>query len=232
LLIRTPCFAFLLSTGLALAAPASAATHTASIPKERQPGPSERVVPERGVFLVAKRGLSDPRFQQTVVLVLAHGDSGTLGVIINRPTELELSRVLPDLEVPDKEPHTLFFGGPVGLNVLLFLTRSVTPPARTQNVMADVYFGADRDTLAALLHQHKGARELRMYVGHSGWAPGQLAAEIARGDWLLVHGDPQTVFDKDQKNIWPELMRQHPAPPMTIQIPRPWRTARAGSLTH
>lgn len=187
---------------------------TASIPKNFSP---TRIVPQKGVFLVAKRSMPDPRFQRTVVLLLAHGDRGTLGLIINRPTEILLSRALPDLQVPDEEPHALFFGGPVGVNMLIFLVRSGAPLQQAEHVMADVYYSADRDTLEQLLTEHRGAKELRMYVGHSGWASGQLATEIARGDWLLVQGDSKTLFEKDLERIWPELIEKH-APPREMIV--------------
>ncbi|MFQ5935603.1 MAG: YqgE/AlgH family protein [Acidiferrobacterales bacterium] len=188
----------------------------ASIPGQRDSTPPQSVVPEKGVFLVAKRGMPDPRFQRTVVLLLAHSDQGTLGLIINRPTEILLSRVLPDLKAPASKQHALFFGGPVGMDMLLFLTRSGAPPERTRHVMADVYYSADRDTLEQLLETQKGSSELRMYIGHSGWAPGQLASEIARGDWLLVHGDSNTIFKSDLKTIWPKLIDKAPPPGMII----------------
>lgn len=188
---------------------------TSSIPKEHQ-FPPTRITPQKGVLLVAKRSMRDPRFQRTVVLLLAHGDEGTLGLIINRPTDIPLSQALPELAVPAKEPHILFFGGPVGINMLIFLVRTGAPLQQAAHVMADVYYSADKDTLEQLLKEHRDAHELRLYVGHSGWAPGQLAAEIARGDWLLVRGDSKTVFEKDLESIWPELIEQRPPPGMIV----------------
>lgn len=190
-------------------------TKVSAIPRDQR-APTRTIVPGKGIFLVAKRDMSDPRFRRTVVLLLAHGDGGTLGLIINRRTELPLSRALPDLNAAGNEQHALFFGGPVGLNTLIFLVRSGTPPQQSSHVMADVYYSADRDTLEAALNQHKQANELRMYLGHSGWAPGQLAAEIARGDWLLVGGDSETVFEENLDAIWWELIERGPPPGIIV----------------
>jgi putative AlgH/UPF0301 family transcriptional regulator len=85
---------------------------------------SGEVILQKGMFLVAHPDMLDPRFQQTVILLLSHGKRGTLGLIINRPTRTQLSQALPDLEIPNKARHLLFFGGPVGINSLLFLVRS------------------------------------------------------------------------------------------------------------
>lgn len=192
-------------------------TRLSIIPKQPRLGPDQSVIPEKGVFLVAKRSMPDPRFRETVVLLLAHGDGGTLGVIINRPTDIPFSEALPDLSDISEENHTLFFGGPVALDRLVFLMRAGTPPTPAEHVMADVYYSASRDVLEGLLKQSKGARELRMFVGHSGWSPGQLASEIARGDWLLVRADARTVFEKELDEIWPELIHESPPPEMIIE---------------
>jgi putative transcriptional regulator len=201
-------------------------TPVVSLPKEREL-PSAPLTPQKGVFLVAKPGMVDPRFQRTVVLLLAHSDKGTLGLIINRPTEVPLSRVLPDLEAPDAERHALFFGGPVGMDMLIFLLRGAAPPEHARHVMTDVYYSADRDTLEQLLVKRKARSELRMYIGHSGWGPGQLGAEIARGDWLLVRADSETVFEKDLQTIWPQLMNTPPTPGRFIQYDGPRPTSAA-----
>lgn len=216
--IRRSC-ALLLSGLLALSAQGWTDERVAVIPKGPTLGPSGPVVPTQGMLLVASRGMADPRFKQAVVLLLEHGEEGSLGVIINRATRLTLARVLPELDVPEKNRHKLFFGGPVGLNMLLFLIRGENPPGGAENVVTDVYYSADRAMLEGLLARRVGVDALRLYVGHSGWAPGQLAAEIAQGDWSLVQGDATTLFDKDIKTIWPDLMDRLPPPGIYIEGP-------------
>lgn len=189
----------------------------ASMPEGGKIPRTQPLAPQKGIFLVAKPGMQDPRFQRTVVLLLAHSDKGTVGVIINRPTEILLSRVLPNLQVPAADEHALFFGGPVGMDMLIFLMRRNAPPKHGSHVMTDVYYSADRETLEELLKQRQDKHELRLYLGHSGWAPGQLAAEIARGDWLLARANSVTVFQKDLHTIWPELIEHHPGPGMLIK---------------
>ena len=76
--------------------------------------------------------------------------------------------------------------------------------------MADVYYSADRNTLETALNQHKKTDELRMFLGHAGWAPGQLAGELFRGDWLLVRADSHSVFEKNLDGLWRELIDRGP----------------------
>ncbi len=177
------------------------------------------MAPAQGVLLVARPAMPDPRFSQAVVLLLEHGADGTLGVIINRSTNIPLARAVPDLEVPGKEGHRLYFGGPVALSTLLFLIRSEDPPAGARNVITDVYYSADRATLEGLLTRRAGSDTLRLFAGHSGWAPGQLDSEIAAGDWSLVAGEAGTVFDTEVEAIWPDLIDRLPPPGLFIQAP-------------
>lgn len=179
----------------------------------------QSVEPAKGVFLVATPGMQDPRFRRSVVLLLEHGESGTLGLILNKATEIPLAQVLPDMEGSSRESNPLFFGGPVRLDGILFLTRDTEAPERAEHVMEDVYYSGDRSLLEQLLEEDKDSGELRIFIGNSGWSPGQLAAEIAEGAWKLVRGDSSTVFDKDLDDIWPDLIGPPSPSPFMVQRP-------------
>ena len=177
----------------------------------------QTLVPEKGIFLVATPGMQDPRFRRSVVLLLEHGEKGALGLIVNKVTDVSLAQVLPDQEDTSRESNLLFFGGPVGLDGILFLTRGAEQPERAEHVMEDVYYSGDRSLLEEFLEQNKGAGELRVFLGNSGWSPGQLAAEIARGSWKLVRGDSDTLFEKDLDEIWPDLIGPPTPSPFMVQ---------------
>ena len=179
----------------------------------------QALVPEKGIFLVATDGMRDPRFRRSVVLLLEHGENGTLGLIVNKVTEISLAQVLPDQGGGSRESNLLFFGGPVGPDGILFLTRSAEPPERAEHVMEDVYYSGDKNLLEKFLKQNKGSDELRIFVGNSGWSPGQLAAEIAEGAWRLVRGDSDTLFEKDLNDIWPDLIGPPAPSPFMVQGP-------------
>ena len=192
-------------------------------PVFRENPSQQALVPEKGIFLVATAGMQDPRFRRSVVLLLEHGENGTLGLIVNKVTEISLPQVLPDLKDSGQESNLLFFGGPVGLDGILFLTRNAEPPERAEHVMEDVYYSGDRNLLKEFLKQNKGAGELRVFLGNSGWSPGQLAAEIAEGAWRLVRGDSDTLFERDLDDLWPDLI----GPP----APSPFMVLRTHSTT-
>jgi len=179
----------------------------------------QTLVPEKGIFLVATAGMQDPRFRRSVVLLLEHGENGTLGLIVNKVTEISLAQVLPDLKDSGQESNLLFFGGPVGLDGILFLTRKAEPPERAEHVMEDVYYSGDRNLLMEFLKQNKGDGELRVFLGNSGWSPGQLAAEIAEGAWKLVRGDSDALFERDLDDLWPDLIGPPAPSPFMVQRP-------------
>jgi putative transcriptional regulator len=167
--------------------------------------PAAKVDPAPGVFLVAKPSIDGGPFHQSVVLLLAHGTEGTLGVIVNRATEIPLSTVLEGLDAVERSDPPVNFGGPVALDGLTFLFQADAPPENGKSVMDGVYFSGERKVLEKLLEK-KEAR-LKLYLGHAGWAPGQLQGEIVRGSWTLVPADAFTVFQKSPEAIWPELSR-------------------------
>ena len=209
-----------LGLALLLLAAASGSWGMPSLAEESGLLLQETIVPEKGVFLVASSDMLDPQFRYTVVLLLTHGAEGTLGLIINRATQVPVSDLFPDLNSPGQDSNLLFSGGPVGLDGLLLLTRSGEPPDRGTHVLEDVYFSGDRELLEELLQQAKGTAELRVYLGHSGWLPGQLAAEIARGDWHLVRADTQTLFEKDLDELWRDLIVPPPPRPFIVHRQR------------
>ena len=179
-----------------------------AVPSAQSYGQPQRVPTERpakGKFLVAERHVPEP-FRQSVVLLLAHQATGTVGLIVNRVTKVALSEVLPDLKPAAKSSDAVFFGGPVALNGLMFVYRSKAPPKLADHLLEDVYVGGDRSALEKLLEEKKRSAELRVYLGYAGWGPGQLESEIARGDWHVMGADAKTLFQEEVERLWPELI--------------------------
>lgn len=161
-----------------------------------------------GIFLIAKREMRDPRFQQTVVLVTQPPQGGPFGVIINRPLDHPLAEVFPDQAPMKGRKDVLYFGGPVGRDGLMFLVRTSKPPAHAVHVLKDVYFTGDVKWIETLLKRPAPTQGLRVFAGYSGWGPGQLQNEIQRGDWHVLPADATTIFEKDPARIWPELIKR------------------------
>ncbi len=162
--------------------------------------------PNKGVLLIARRGMPDPRFERTVVLLASHDDNGSLGLIINRASQTRLGTLLPELNALDDKGHSVYFGGPVGVNSLKFLVRHNPPPDAALHVMEDLYLSASQSTLESMLQNQKSSQELRVYVGYAGWAPGQLDSELVRKDWHLHKAAIGHVFNTEPGLVWQELI--------------------------
>jgi putative transcriptional regulator len=152
--------------------------------------------------------LRDLNFKDSVVLVMNNIASAPAGIILNRPTKIAVSKLFDDLERLSKLEDKLYFGGPVATGAVSFLFRADTPPERATRVIDGVYFSTSRDLLIELLARDKPMEQLKIFVGYSGWAPGQLEAEIERGDWSLAPADLDAIFGKKAEHPWPE----QPAP--------------------
>jgi len=162
----------------------------------------------KGVFLAADLRLIDPNFSKTVVLITQHGPGGSVGVIINRPSRTPLAHAFPNIKEFEKRPETLFIGGPVQREVRILLLRTETPPEAAVQIIEKVYVAPPVETLTHLIAQEAFKDPFRVYSGYAGWAPGQLQGEIDRGDWRVLPGDPDLLFQEETASIWEELFRR------------------------
>ena len=156
------------------------------------------------VFLVASPGLLDPNFRQTVVLVTRAEDGSNVGFIINRPGPHSLAQILPKSEVLKRFTEPLYLGGPVEAAGLFAIFRAKDNPEGAMRVLGDVSFALDPVVVEELLHDPP--KQLRFFNGYCGWAPGQLAFEMQRGGWYVVHADADTVFRKNMSTLWDEML--------------------------
>ncbi|MEX1326466.1 MAG: YqgE/AlgH family protein, partial [Desulfobacterales bacterium] len=150
----------------------------------------------QGKFLVASRRLLDPNFRETVVLLIRYGPDGAIGLVINRPVELKISTVLPDIKELERSQETLYLGGPVEPARVLLLVRSAKPPEASMPVFGDVYLSSSQKVLQDLIKKPVKEERFRIYAGYAGWAPKQLESELDRGHWHVLKADTETLFDK------------------------------------
>lgn len=161
----------------------------------------------RGRLLVAAPPLVDPNFDRTVVLLLEHGDDGTLGIVLNRPTTATLDETLPDWQALASAPAVLFAGGPVAPDAVIALARSnaIEPADGWIPVLDDlgtVDIGRDPADLAVEL------TGLRVFVGYAGWGPGQLEGELDQGAWFVVRATAGDAFTSDPSDLWRAVLRR------------------------
>ena len=167
---------------------------------------------EHAFLLVAKHGMVDANFAETVVLAVRPDDGGPVGVILNRPSTVELRALYPDRAEIAGRRDLVFLGGPVEPDALLFAFRSARKPSKGLFVADDIYISGFSEVLAEILKQPENAGQQRFFVGFSGWAAGQLENEIAQGGWYVLRFDAKAVFDMNPLTMYQELLRRAVVP--------------------
>ena len=168
------------------------------------PTSAGEATPLTTILLVARPELKDPNFGDSVVLVMNNIAVAPKGIIVNRPTQITVSSVFQDLPHLAKVDDKLYFGGPVEMTAVSFLFRADAAPENATAVLDGIYLSTDAELLYKLLRRERPMEGLRIYVGYSGWAPGQLEAEIARGSWKLVRAEAAAIFDNKSERPWPD----------------------------
>jgi putative transcriptional regulator len=159
-----------------------------------------------GNLLVANEKLGDPNFAESVVLIMQHDDNGTAGLVINRRTHVSLSRVFPKLRGASEDP--VYVGGPVEIEVVQALFRSPAKKDHMTHISGDVYVSGNKDAIEESITLRAAASKFHVYLGSAGWAPGQLAAEIRVGAWVVLGGGTRFVFDENPDSLWSRLIRE------------------------
>ena len=169
---------------------------------------------EPGTLLVAAPSLVDPNFRRTVVYVIDHRREGTLGVVLNRPSEVAVHDVLPVWGPHVSRPKAIFVGGPVEQKTALCLgalrtgetAAAVTGVIGVRGPVALVDLDADPEPLVPKL------RGLRVFAGYAGWESRQLAGEIERKDWIVVPALPDDVLSPPTVDLWGRVLRRQGMP--------------------
>lgn len=163
-----------------------------------------------GRLLLATPALLDPNFRRGVILVLDHGDDGTMGVMLNRPLEVRVDVVLPTWQQHVTEPAVLFQGGPVGLDSalgLVALPGDLPEPLGIRRLDGSLAL-VDLDTPPETVVPHLSG--IRVFAGYAGWGADQLEREIAEGSWYVVPSEPRDPFSADPVQLWREVLRRQP----------------------
>jgi len=150
-------------------------------------------------FLIAMPNMVDPTFSGTVIYLCDHNEQGALGLVINRPTDIDLeslfSRIDLKLEIEPLLHIPVYFGGPVQTERGFVLHEPVEGIAYTSSMaVGGLAMTTSKDVLEAVA-SGTGPERFLLTLGHAGWGAGQLEDEISKNGWLTVQADPHIVFD-------------------------------------
>ena len=182
--------------------------------------------PAKGKLLVATELVQGEVFARTVILLLHYDENGAMGIVVNRPTDIEPGELVDDVEAFSAYSGKLYWGGPVQMSSLRALLRTGAAPKGAEAIVGSVYLVHIVDNL---MDPPADPASLRFFIGYAGWGAGQLDREMARGSWHVVPALDEYVFADEPRELWKRLTppREHRAAiPRTELAEKP--LARAG----
>lgn len=162
-------------------------------------------------LLVASPSLRCPFFQRSVVLLVEHDEGGSLGFVVNRPSDMALDALVERLDLKDVAPNLpgdVWVGGPVAPDTgwVLYDPGTGDAGAAAVHLGPRLAVSASRELLSRLA-KREGPKRYAVLLGYAGWGPGQLDEEIADGAWIPVELDPAVVFDTEVDRRWARALR-------------------------
>ena len=160
-------------------------------------------------FLIAMPAMADPHFSKTLTFICEHNDQGALGIVINRPIEMNLAALLEQVAIPLSgetfKSIPIHFGGPVQVDRGFVLHTPLGQWQSTLAVSPEIGLTTSKDILQAVA-RGDGPGKLFVTLGYAGWAPGQLENELAQNAWLTVQAKPEVIFDLPAEQRLPAAM--------------------------
>ena len=160
-------------------------------------------------FLIAMPSMVDPHFAKSLTFVCEHNEQGALGVVVNRPIEMNLHSMLEQVSIaPESDQFksvSVHFGGPVQVDRGFVLHAPLGEWQSTLAVSAEIGLTTSKDILEAVA-RGAGPRQMLVTLGYAGWAPGQLEHELAQNAWLTVQAKPEVIFDFPAEGRLPAAM--------------------------
>lgn len=161
-----------------------------------------------GQLLVATPRLEEPTFRRTVILMLDHNDEGALGLVVNRPMDVDVAAVLPAWQPYATAPGRLYQGGPVQLDSALGLVAvpgDDEEPLGVKRIIGSLGL-VDLDTPPEVVVGSVAG--LRIFAGYAGWSGGQLEGEIDEGAWFVLDAEPRDPFSDRPDRLWRDVLRR------------------------
>lgn len=156
-------------------------------------------------FLIAMPGLQDPNFSRTVTYVCEHTEHGAMGIVINRPIEIQLGEVLEQLDIVVRSPEaagaTVYLGGPVQTDRGFVIHCGPLEFDSTLRIAADIRVTTSRDVLEAIA-EGRGPAQSLIALGYAGWGSGQLEDELSANAWLNGPASDDIIFNLPPTQRW------------------------------
>lgn len=168
-------------------------------------GQYQKYQPSAGRLLIADPSLEGGEFRKSIILLVDHSDEGSLGVILNKPSDILLSKAVNGLKDFDMD---LFYGGPVETETIFFLHSLGSEVPGTLPVGQGLFWGGDANYVRDRINRGLvKPGQIRFFVGYSGWAPGQLEEELERDSWIVSNASIIDILSPHPVEMWSSAMK-------------------------
>lgn len=159
-----------------------------------------KLLPKKGRLLASEPYLPDPNFERTLILLTEHNEEGSVGFVLNKPSESIIGDVMPDI----KNIHTpVLIGGPVQQDTLHFIHR-VPDVTDAIEVVPGIYWGGNFEQILLLIETGQISEgQVNFFLGYSGWSPGQLNEELKANSWIVNDRvSEELIFETGYDEMW------------------------------
>ncbi|HEY1658787.1 MAG TPA: YqgE/AlgH family protein [Candidatus Sulfotelmatobacter sp.] len=161
-----------------------------------------------GKLLVASRDLGDPQFAKTVILLARYDAQGALGLILNRRTNVPLSRALESLKAAKDRSDPIYLGGPMEMAAVFALFQSPARIEGAENLFDGVYMITAKPLFEQTMLARPDPGVFHVYLGYAGWTRDQLRQEVELGAWFIFPAEARAVFNSNPDALWDEMIRK------------------------
>lgn len=159
-----------------------------------------------GKLLIADPFLRDPNFMRSVVFICEHKAEGSFGFVLNRKYEHPLRELITGIETSE---FPVYYGGPVQIDTIHFLHQCPDLIPGGVSVANDIFWGGDFETVVQLIKANRLTnRDIRFFIGYSGWGEGQLEEEMKLKSWITGEGTRKLIFPANVDNTWKDALKQ------------------------
>lgn len=165
-------------------------------------------LPAKGKILISEPFLNDPNFKRTIILLSEHTEEGSVGFVLNKPTEYKINQLIDDFPEFDAQ---VYYGGPVQLNTLQFLYRNEVDNIidGSLEILPGLYLGGSFDILRTLIEAGKvKPADFRFFLGYSGWGEDQIKDELELNSWILTETSIDNIFSEEPDKLWREILKK------------------------
>ncbi|HLG02712.1 MAG TPA: YqgE/AlgH family protein [Bacteroidia bacterium] len=167
---------------------------------------ANKLSPETGRLLVAEPFLSNGHFRRSVILLAEHGETGTVGFMLNKPLDIQVADIIP--EFPEFDEFALS-GGPVQRDQLYYIHTVGEKIEGSIEIGSGLWWQGNFEHVKELISLKQISRdEIRFFVGYAGWEAGQLQDELEEKSWFVARADKELIFMRDADAMWQEAVRR------------------------